>query len=309
MSIIEIGIKSDPITTRYSFDWLFDLLVEEDIKYVQLGAFFEMFHMEDDGYFIELREKAEKRGLRIKSMFSAYREFGGFFYDNPYMEKAARKMYEKYIHIAGVLGVDYAGTNPGAVYRDQYQNKEKGIETYLKHMKELQVLAYEKRLKAFNIEPMSSMAEPPTTPQEMDYMIGILNEHHRLNQSTTVPVWLCGDISHGLADENQKIIYSNLELFSHGIPMMSEFHFKNTDEIYGSTFGFSHEEIKKGIIDLKEIRKVCENHKESWPVNEVVGYLEIGGPKIGRDYSDPLLGDALRTSLRAIKEVFDPVSA
>ena len=309
MSILEIGIKSDAITTRYSFDWLFDLLVEEDIKYVQLGAFFEMFHMDDDGYFIELREKAEKRGLRIKSMFSAYREFGGFFYDDPYMEKAARKMYEKYIHIAGVLGVDYAGTNPGAVYRDQYQNKEKGIETYLKHMKELQVLAYEKGLKAFNIEPMSSMAEPPTTPQEMDYMIGILNEHHRLNQSNTVPVWLCGDISHGLADENQKIIYSNLELFSHGIPMMSEFHFKNTDEIYGSTFGFSPEEKKKGIINLKVIHKTCVDHKESWPVKEVVGYLEIGGPKIGRDYSDPLLGDTLRTSLRAIKEVFDPVSA
>lgn len=309
MNVVEIGIKSDPITTRYSFDWLFDLLVEEEIKYVQLGAFFEMFHMDDDGYFIELREKAEKRGLRIKSMFSAYREFGGFFYDDPHMEKAARKMYEKYIHIAGVLGVDYAGTNPGAVYRDQHQNKEKGIEVYLKHMKELQVLAYEKGLKAFNIEPMSSMAEPPTTPQEMDYMIGNLNDHHRLNQSNTVPVWLCGDISHGLADENRKIIYSNLELFSHGIPMMSEFHFKNTDEIYGSTFGFSPEEIKKGIIDLKEIRKVCENHKESWPVNEVVGYLEIGGPKIGRDYSDPLLGDALRTSLRSIKEVFDPVSA
>ena len=36
----------------------------------------------------------------------------------------------------------------------------------------------------------------------------------------------------------------------------------------------------------------------------MVGYLEIGGPKIGRDYSDIKLEGQLRTSLRAIKEVF-----
>ena len=152
MSLVKLGIKTDPISTRYSYDWLFDLLVEEEIQFVQLGAFFEMFHMDEDDYFIRLREKAESRGLRIKSMFSAYREFGGFFYDDPLMEKASRKMYEKYIHIAGVLGLDYAGTNPGAVFRDQFDKKVKGIEVYLKHMKELQHLAKEKGLKAFNIE-------------------------------------------------------------------------------------------------------------------------------------------------------------
>ncbi|CAN0014069.1 unnamed protein product [Chrysoparadoxa australica] len=309
MSFIKIGIKTDPIVTRYSFDWLFDLLVEEDIKYVQLGAFFEMFHMESDDYFHRLREKADQRGLRIKSMFSAYREFGGFFYDDPDMESASRKMYEKYIHIAGVLGLDYAGTNPGAVYRDQFEKKDKGIEVYLKHMMELQFLAKEKGLKAFNIEPMSSLAEPPTIPEEMDHMIGFLNDHHRKNQESTVPVWLCGDISHGLADEKQRVVHNNIDLFKHGIPMMSEFHFKNTDAIFGSTFGFSSEEQKSGIIDLNEIKQICEYQQDSWPVKEVVGYLEIGGPKIGRDYSDPLLGQTLRTSLRAIKEVFDPVIA
>lgn len=304
MSLVKLGIKTDPISTRYSYDWLFDLLVEEEIQFVQLGAFFEMFHMDEDDYFIRLREKAESRGLRIKSMFSAYREFGGFFYDDPLMEKASRKMYEKYIHIAGVLGLDYAGTNPGAVFRDQFDKKVKGIEVYLKHMKELQHLAKEKGLKAFNIEPMSSLAEPPTTPDEMDYMIGSLNDYHEQHKDSTVPVWLCGDISHGLADEHKQVVYSNTELFEHGIPMMSEFHFKNTDEIFNSTFGFSDAEIKKGIIDLSEIRDICENNKSKWPVEEVVGYLEIGGPKIGRDYSDPMLGEALRTSLRAIKKIF-----
>lgn len=304
MSKIRIGIKTDPVNTRYTYDWLFDLLVEEDIKYVQVGAFFEMFHMDgDDSYFLKIKEKAEKRGLKLKSMFSAYREFGGFFYDDLAMEKATRKMYEKYIHAASVLGLDYAGTNPGAVYRDQFCKKDKGTETYLKHMKELQHLAKEKGLKALTIEPMSCMAEPPTTPDEMDYYINTLNNYHKKNLETTVPVWLCGDISHGLADINKNIVYSNVDLFKAGIPLMSEFHFKNTDAIYNSTFGFSEEEMKKGIIDLNEIKTIAE--QANWPVNEVVGYLEIMGPKIGRDYTDSFLGDALRTSLRAIKKVFN----
>ncbi len=304
--MIQLGIKTDPVQTRYSYDWLFDLLAEEEIPFVQLGAFFEMFHMDSDGYFLTLREKAEKRGLRIKSMFSAYREFGGFFYDDVHMERAARKMYEKYIHIAGALGLDYAGTNPGAVYRDQLHKKQQGIETYLKHMKELQQLAFEKGLKALAIEPMSCMAEPPTTPEEMDYMIGELNAWHAQNPGATVPVWLCGDISHGLADGQGRVVHSNMALFEHAIPMMHEFHFKNTDAQFNSTFGFSPEEQERGIVDLEEVRQICQRNKAMWPVSEVVGYLEISGPKVGRDYSDPLLGEVLRTSLRALKQVFTP---
>ena len=223
--MIRLGIKTDSIQTRYSYDWLFDLLVAEDIRFVQLGAFFEMFHMDDDSYFRELRDKAERRGLRIKSMFSAYREFGGFFYGHPQMERAARRMYERYLRIAGVLGLDYAGTNPGAVYRDQLYHKDEGIATYLRHTKELQHLAREVGLRAFCVEPMSSLAEPPTTPGEMDYMIGELNAYHARYPDSTVPVWLCGDISHGLADQQRRTVYSNLELFEHGIPMMCEFHF------------------------------------------------------------------------------------
>jgi len=304
MQKINIGIKTDPINTRYSFEWLCQLLKEEGIQYVQLGAFFEMFHMDgDDGYFYKLRNTAEKYNLKLKSMFSAYREFGGFFYDDPSMEKATRKMYEKYIHAASVLGLDYAGTNPGAVYRDQFEKKSKGTETYLKHMKELQHLAKEKGLKALTIEPMSCMAEPPTTPDEMDYYVNTLNDYHKKNLQSTVPVWLCGDISHGLADINKNIVYSNIDLFKAGIPLMSEFHFKNTDSIFNSTFGFSEEENKRGIINLEEIKQIAG--AGNWPVKEVVGYLEIMGPKIGRDYTDPFLGDALRTSLRAIKQVFE----
>ncbi|MDF3059485.1 MAG: ribulose-phosphate 3-epimerase [Rariglobus sp.] len=301
---IQLGLKTDCIETRYSFPWLFDLLAEEGIPNIQLGSFYELYAL-DDTYFTELRREAESRGLRIKSVFTAHRELGGFFVGDVRMERAARKGFERLLEVGVLVGADYVGSNPGAVYRDQPPaQKAAGTATYLRNLKELSRRAHRFGLKGLTMEPMSCLAEPPTTPEEMRHYIGEMRTDHAANPATTVPTYLCGDISHGLADINKQIIHSNTELFIAGIPMMNEFHFKNTDAIYGSTFGFNPEEKQKGIVDLVAFKTLCDRHADQWPVDDVVGYLEIMGPKIGRDYSDPHLGTELRTSLRAIKEVF-----
>jgi len=302
--MIEIGIKSDAIEYRYSFEWLFDLMAEHGVKNVQIGTFFEMYSLED-AYFHSLKEKATDRGINIKSTFTAHRELGGFFVDDIYMEKVARKNFERFITISSLLGADYCGSNPGAVYRDQLGLKDTGIACYLNHMKELQHHAFESGLKGLTMEPMSCMAEPPTTPEEMDYMIGELNDYHQNNKLNTVPVFICGDISHGLANESQQVIHTNMELFMHAIPMMAEFHFKNTDAIFYNTFGFSDEEQKKGIVDLLELKECIESNLDLFPVPNPIGYLELSGPKRGRDYSDILLRKTLSESLVALKNVFN----
>lgn len=306
-SPIHLGVKTDTIHTRYSYDWLFDLMAREGVRFVQLGAFLEIMNI-DEAYFPELREKAEARGLRIKSVFTSYRELGGYFYNHPLMEKVARRNHEQLIRAAAAVGADYCGTNPGAVYRDRPQDKDRGIATYLKHMKELQGFARELGLKALTIEPMSCLAEPPSTPEEIRHMMEELNGHHARHPGTTVPVWLCGDISHGVADASKRVIHSNIDLFKFEMPWMAEFHFKNTDAIYNSTFGFSEAERARGIVDLEEIRAICEAQAGVWPVEEMVGYLEIGGPKIGRDYTDIHVGTELEQSLRAIRQVFGAVA-
>jgi len=304
--MISLGIKTDPIETRYSYSWLFDIAREEGIPFIQLGSFFELYSLEDT-YFKELRALAGQKQVKIKSVFTAHRELGGFFYDNPYMEKVARKQFERLIHVTSVLGADFCGSNPGAVYRDQSATKQKGIERYLFHMRELIHLAREKGLQGLTMEPMSSLAEPPTTPEEIDFMMGELQSYHQQNASSTVPVFLCGDISHGLADPGYRVKHTHTELFVHGIPWMAEFHLKNTDSIFNSTFGFSEEECKKGIVDLVEIGEIIAGNREKFPVRDLVAYLEINGPKVGRDYSDPQLERSLRESLRAIKKVFGPM--
>jgi ribulose-phosphate 3-epimerase len=301
---IQLGLKTDCIETRYSFDWLFDLLVDEGITNVQLGSFYELYWL-DDSYFTDLRVKAESRGLRIKSVFTAHRELGGFFVGDPRMERAARKGFERLIEVGALVGADYVGSNPGAVYRDHPPAaKDRGTACYLRHLKELSRKARALGLKGLTMEPMSCLAEPPTTPQEMQHYIGEMRADHAAHPQETVPTYLCGDISHGLCDAEKNVTYSNSALFEAGIPMMNEFHFKNTDAVFGSTFGFSPADCSRGIVDLRALKALCDRHAADWPVNDVVGYLEIMGPKIGRDYSDPQLAPELRTSLKAIKQAF-----
>ncbi len=299
---IELGIKSDPIEYRYSFEWLFSLMQEHGVRFLQLGSFFELYSLPDD-YFYDLRVLAESYDVRIKSLFTAHRELGGFFAGDSRMEAVTRKNYQRLMEVGAVLGTDYVGSNLGAVNRDEMELKEKGIARYLEHMQEVMHKAHALGLKALTVEPMSSLAEPPTTPDEIQILMEDLAAYHGKHADTTVPVYLCGDVSHGLADADKKVQFSNLELFAFSIPWMCEFHFKNTDEIFNSTFGFSAEDRKRGIVNILEIMNIASSRKADWPVKEVVGYLEIGGPKLGRDYSDYLLKDQLEHSLLHIKSV------
>lgn len=297
---VSLGIKSDPIEYRYSFDWLFELMNELGIRYLQLGSFPELYTLED-GFFLELRERAEEKNVVIKSCFTAHRELGGFFSGNPYLERAARRNYEHFIHAASLLGADSLGGNAGSVYRDRMEQKAEGIECYLNHMKELMALAHKEGLKSLHVEPMSCLAEPPTLPEELDYMLGTLNEYHRKNPESTVPVYLCADIGHGVVDRDGQVLYDNWFLFEYQIPYMAEFHIKNTDSIFNGIFNFSPQERERGIVNLDRLQEIIVRNELRFPVDHLVGYLEMSGPKLGRDYADYKLRDMISESVAFIQ--------
>jgi len=100
------------------------------------------------------------------------------------------------------------------------------------------------------------------------------------------------------------VIHDNWSLFEYQIPYMAEFHFKNTDARFGSTFGFSPEELPSGIVDLSRLREIVERNRDKFPQEQVVGYLELGGPKLGRDYSDHLLRDKIVDTVAYIRNFF-----
>jgi ribulose-phosphate 3-epimerase len=276
---------------------------ELDVRYLQLGSFPELYTLED-GFFQSLRERAERRGVVIKSCFTSYRELGGFFSGDRYLQQAARRNYERYIEIASLVGADSVGSNPGSVFRDRLETKQEGIRIYLDNMKELMASARDRDLKFLSIEPMSCPAEPPALPEELDRMFDTLQAHHRSNPGSTVPVYFCSDISHGVADRRGRILHDNWELFEYQIPQMAEFHVKNTDSRFDSTFGFSHEELSKGIVDLSKLWRILNVNRNRFPIDEVVGYLEISGPKLGRDYSDYKLREMIVASVSNIRSSF-----
>jgi ribulose-phosphate 3-epimerase len=299
----DLGLKTDPIQNRYSFAWLFDLLTSENVRHIQFASFPEMYWL-DDSWFVEVRRAAEERGLRVRSVLASHRETGGFFHGDVRFARVARKTHERLIEVAALLGAEYCGSNAGSVWRDRPDNLRSGLECYYSHMEELMAVAHRAGLRALTIEPMSCSVEPPSTPSEISEMMGRFAAHHQAYRESTVPVYLCGDIAHGVCDAERRVLYNHEELFVHGIPWMAEFHLKNTDAIFNATFGFGAADRARGIVDPAGLRRICDRHADRFPVPEVVGYLELPGPKFGRDYSDPLLGPMLTESLRALRQEF-----
>ena len=300
---LHLGFKSDPTEHRFSYPWLFRLLAEEGIEYVQLGTFFEIYQLPDE-YFVQLRRQAEDAGVRIHSIFTAHRELGGFFVDDPGWAAVARKNFERLIEVASLVGAKSVGSNPGSVYRDRMGTKRRGIECYLGQMKQLMEFAHEKGVQWLGIEPMSCLGEPPTVPEEIRLFGHELAAWHDQHPHSTAAAGYCTDIAHGYADANLAIRFDHLELLEATLPHLFELHLKNTDADYSSTFGFSAADRRKGIIEIEPVREMLLAKADVLPVDELVGYLEIGGPKLGRDYSDQELADQIRESLAHLKQVW-----
>jgi len=300
---LNLGVKTDPIEYRYSFPWLFRLLAEEGIQLVQLGTWFELYQLPDE-FFHDLRRDAENHGIQIASMFTAHRELGGFFRTEQGFEQVARRNFERLIEVGAMLGANSVGSNPGAVLRDQMGTKTDGVRCYIRHMQELMHLAHEKGVSWLTIEPMSCLAEPPTLPEEVADMGRELTEYHRQHTDSTAAIGYCADIAHGYIDQHNQVGFDHVQLFEATYPWLYEVHLKNTDMRFNSTFGFGPEEREKGIVDVCQFRDLLLENVDKLPVREMTGYLEIGGPKLGRDYSDHQLEDQLRSSLQHLKEAF-----
>jgi ribulose-phosphate 3-epimerase len=295
---VALGVKSDAILYRYSYPWLFRLMAEEGVQHLQLGTFFEMYQL-PDSFFHRLRAQAADHGIAISSVFTAHRELGGYFQGDEWVG-VARRNHERLIEIAGMLGARSAGSNPGAVLRDRIGTKSLGLTTYVNQMQELMHYAHAQGVSELTVEPMSCEAEPPCSPQEQLDLMEVLTAYHQAHSNTAAPGY-CIDIAHGWAGLDRKVKVDHWGLLEAGLPWCRELHLKNADSIYEKTFGFSDAEIKKGIIDIAACRHWLEQRADQLPVNELVGYLEIAGPKLGRDYSDMELGPMLRDSLRHLK--------
>jgi ribulose-phosphate 3-epimerase len=300
---LRLGVKTDPIEYRYSHEWLFRLMAEEGVQYVQLGTHFELYQLPDE-FFLELRQQAADAGVTIDSTFTAHRELGGFFREEPGYESVARRNFERYIQVGGLLGAKSVGSNPGAVLRDRMGYKAAGTACYVRHMKELLHWAKECGVEWLTIEPMSCLAEPPTLPEEIQAMAEELTAYAEAHSGRSAKVGFCTDIAHGYLDRQEHVVHDHFALFDATVPWLYEVHLKNTDAKYNSTFGFTDSERARGIIDVAAFRRRILDASDRLPVKELAGYLEIGGPKLGRDYSDWKLEDSLRESLRYLKKAF-----
>jgi ribulose-phosphate 3-epimerase len=295
---VHLGVKSDPILYRYSYPWLFRLMADAGVHHLQLGTWFELYQL-PDSFFHRLRAQAKDHGIVISSVFTAHRELGGYFQGDEWVG-VARRNHERLIEVAALLGARSAGHNPGAVLRDRMGTKAQGLATYLHHMRELMHVAHRLGVPELTVEPMSCEAEPPCSPAEQRQLMTELCAYHAAHADTAAPGY-CIDIAHGWAGRDRQVQVDHWGLLEAGLPWCRELHLKNTDATYDKTFGFGPEERKKGVVDAAATRAWLEERSAVLPVGELVGYLEIGGPKLGRDYSDCELEGQLRASLEHLQ--------
>lgn len=300
---LHLGVKSDPIEYRYSWPWLFRILAEEHVRFVQIGTFFEIYHL-PDSTFLDLRSTAAEWGVQISSVFTAHRELGGFFQEEGAWHEIAFRNYQRLIHVGSLLGANSVGSNPGTILRDRMHLKAAGISNYLAAMKKLMHCAASCGVKTLAIEPMSCLAEPPTLPSEIHEMAEELMAYHEENAEDTARIGYCFDVSHCYIDESRKVRHKSVELLDAALPYITEIHLRNTDVLHESAFGFASEERRRGVVNVEAIRDRLLDNSSLLPVQELIGYFETGGPKLGRDYSDRDLERTLRTSIRYLREAF-----
>lgn len=301
---LRVGLKTDPVQYRFSYEWLFRLLAEEGIQHAQLGSFFELYQLPDE-FFLELRQQAAAYGVRISSVFTTHRELGGCFRREPGWEAVTVRSYRRMIEVGALLGASSAGGSAGAVLRDQPEMKAIGMARYLTMMKQLMNYAHEFGLPYVTIEPMSCLAEPPTLPEEIVAMGEELSRYHAQHPDRTASVGYCVDVAHGYRDQEEALVWDNVALFRATLPYLNHVHLKNTDDRFDATFGFTEAERKRGIVQVETFRDLLLAHADLLPVKEVVGYLEVSGPKLGRDYSDHRLEGMLREALRYLRGTFE----
>lgn len=299
---LELGIKSDPIEYRYSFPWLFGLMREEGIRFLQLGTFFEIYQLPDE-WFARLREKAAEFQIEITSVFTAHRELGGLFQRDPTWHEIARSNLKRLVEIGALVGAECVGHNAGAVLRDELADKPKGVRRHLDFMKELLEFAGGLGVRTVTLEPMSCLAEPPATPDEIRD-VGNALAHWASENPAASAFGYCVDISHGVADSSGQVSAGSQSLVRAALPWLRELHLKNTDARFEHTFGFTPAEVARGRVDVAGIREFLLENATELPVSRLNGYLEIGGPKLGRDYSDPQLENMLRQSIHHLRETF-----
>jgi sugar phosphate isomerase/epimerase len=298
-----LGVKTDPVEYRYSYEWLFRLMAEEGVKHAQLGSFFEMYWLPDE-FFHDLRQQAQRFGVRISSVFTTHRELGGLFRHEPGFHDVALRSLRRMIEIGALLGADSVGGSAGSVLRDRMADKASGTRRYLDAMKTLLPYAHRLGVSAVIVEPMSCLAEPPTTPDEIVAWAEEMNAYRRLSSAETAAFGYCVDIAHGYLDGDDRLVSDNVQLFEATLPYLRCVHLKDTNARFESTFGFTEVERARGIVEAAAFRDLLVQNASVLPTSEVVGYLEIAGPKLGRDYSDCKLEGMLRESLRHLREIF-----
>jgi sugar phosphate isomerase/epimerase len=229
-------------------------------------------------YHWQIADHARAQGVMIPGVFTVYRDAGAIAHGHPEVRESAYHVGLSLIEQAACYGSRYVGMSLYTMGREEAEDPERyqagfysGLEVWKRWMNEAKRVG----LKQLLIEMSATCREGCSTIEETRVTLDLLEEHHRQNPGTTVPVGLCYDTGHGISpEENRDEANRDFRAWFSAFPAQTvEVHLKNTDAQFLETWHLGH---PNGIIDLREVLRAV---RDTLTVPEVFLFLEIPGKR------------------------------
>ena len=282
---LELGVRIDPTEDLYSYEWILQLMQEEEIRCAQLASFFGLYQL-TDASVLELKARAEHFGVSFTSISAVHRELCGLFRPEKEYQRIATGIFERLVDIGALLEANSVGINVPMVPRhgDTRQEQQDGFRVRLGRLKDLVHRAQERGIDTLTVEHTT-----------LDQRIA-----EELDADGTCTQIEAATIRYSFDTRSM----ATDRMLTHVVPQLHELHLRNTDLNLLGTFGFSERDRTVGIVDIPKLRQLLVSQPGGPHQRWITGYAEVAGPKPGGSHLDKTIQRANRESLRYLRETF-----
>jgi sugar phosphate isomerase/epimerase len=235
-------------------------------------------------YHWSVADHARSQGVKIMSLCTVYRDTGAIAHGHPEIRESAYHVGLSILEQGACYGASFVAAALFTMNREEAEDPERfqagffsSLDVWKRWMAEAKRLGIRKLL----IETAAAYREGCSTIEDTRETLALLDEHHRKNPGTTVPVDVCYDTGHGISvAEDRNDANRDFRAWFEAFPdRIQEVHLKNTGPDFLETLHFGK---AGGIIDPA---LVLEAIRDSLTIPEVLVNIEVPG-KRGREIGE-----------------------
>lgn len=265
-------------------------------------------------YHWDIADHAKRLGVTIGSVLTVYRDTGAIAYPDPAIRESAYRVGLAMLEMASCYRARFASSSLFTMNRELAEDNERfqsHFDASMRIWRRWMMDAHRLRLEGMLIEIAAAYREGCSTIADTLSTLELLDQFHRENPGSTVPVGLCYDTGHGISEEESPDPRDrDFRAWFDAFPdRIHEIHLKDTDPLFQETWHFSggeghfsggegHFGAGEGIIKLHE---VVEAVREKLVLPQVLMFLEVPG-KRGREVGEKRSLEGHKRSIALIRQ-------